>query len=55
MEKLFTKLPITIQQAKKTKASNIKKEEYVFVVRKYNAKKHTRTNFYKPISKIVIV
>ena len=54
MEKLFSQLPLTVQQAKKstTKAKN---EEPLFAVKKYNTKKHIRMRFYKPISKIIIL
>ena len=54
MEKLFSQLPITIQQAKKSKVVE-KKKEPLFAVKKYNSKRHIRVSFYKPISKIVIV
>lgn len=55
MENLFTKLPITIQQATKTKSLDVQKEEFLFAVKKYNAKKHRRIIFYKPISKIILI
>jgi len=54
MEKLFKKLPLTIQQSTKTKQEiRESKGEPPFAVKKYNSKHHSKFSFYKPISKIV--
>jgi len=56
MEKLFSQLPLTIQQAKQTEVKEQNKlEEPLFAVKKYNAKRHIRTTFYKPITKIISI
>lgn len=56
MEKLFSQLPITIQQAKQTEVNKQNKlEEPLFAVKKYNSKKHIRVSFYKHITKIISI
>jgi hypothetical protein len=55
MEKLFSQLPITIQQAKKSKVLIKTEEEPLFSVKKYNSKRHIRVSFYKPISKMITI